>query len=254
MRFTLTPLSPRWRTPSRLSLSPRFSSVLKVMSRYRLTMACVLMAVYFVIGATPQGQAAFYPLIGARSSEVTKTIGPTGDFASIGAAIPPPPAAVTVLPTNNSTSTNGRAPQGSRRFIRTVYLITPADMTASGFGATTVSSVGWRWNVASPPAAGAPMGQDIATTGNLKIYLQSTTDLGYAKGTNYTTAISGMTLVENGTITIPPGTAEINIDVPVGGAGTSAFSTVAGQGVYVAFDYDNSCYAPKGIGAKLTNS
>ena len=44
----------------------------------------------------------------------------------------------TVLPGNGSTSGNGRAPQGSRRFINTKYIITGAEMTASGYsGAVT---------------------------------------------------------------------------------------------------------------------
>ena len=74
-------------------------------------------------------------------------------------------ALVTVLPGNNSTSGNGRAPQGSRGFINTVYLITPAEMTASGFGANIINSVGWTWNAAT----GLAVAQGAVTTGNIKV-------------------------------------------------------------------------------------
>lgn len=143
----------------------------------------------------------------------------------------------TVLPGNNSTSGNGRAPQGSRRFINTKYIITGPEMTASGFSGT-VTSVGWRWNVPSPPAASAPVAQSITTTGNLRVYLKDT--LGSALtfgGTFIDTNGVGYTKIIDGTITIPSGTSEINIDVPVGGPGTGPYTPTPGNGVLLIFVY-----------------
>jgi len=143
----------------------------------------------------------------------------------------------TVLPGNGSTSGNGRAPQGSRRFINTKYIITGAEMTASGFfGAVT--SVGWRWNVPSPPAVTGPTAQSVATTGSLRVYLKDT--VGSALnigGTFIDTNGVGYTKIIDGTISIPAGLAEINIDVPAGGPGTSTFTPTPGSGVILIFVY-----------------
>lgn len=152
---------------------------------------------------------------------------------------------VNVLPNTNATSGNGRAPQGTRLFINTTYIILPSEMTTSGYGADNITSVGWTWN--NPLGAGAPTTQSIATTGTLKIWMQSTTDVIYSKGTTFSTA--GMTKVYDGTITIPATAAQINLDLPVGGPGTSVFTTVAGEGVYVAFEYQTTTTLATPIGA-----
>ncbi|HEX2788359.1 MAG TPA: T9SS type A sorting domain-containing protein [Ignavibacteria bacterium] len=141
----------------------------------------------------------------------------------------------TVVTSNGSTSANGRAPQGGRKYINTKYLITAAEMTASGFTGT-VYSIGWRWNVPSPPAATVPVSQGIETTGRLIVYLRDTvgTTIG---GTFIDTNGTGYTKIIEGTITIPAGTDEINIDVPVGGPGTSLFTPTPGNAVMVIFVY-----------------
>lgn len=146
-------------------------------------------------------------------------------------------AQTVVLPGNNSTSGNGRAPQGSRRFINTKYIITAAEMTTSGF-AGVVASVGWRWNVPSPPAATGPTAQSTATVGNLKVFLKDTagTATSFA-GTTIDTNGVGYTKVIDGTIAIPSGTAEINIDVPVGGPGTGSYTPTPGSAVLLIFVY-----------------
>lgn len=141
----------------------------------------------------------------------------------------------TVLPGNGSTSGNGRAPMGSRRFINTKYIISGAEMTTSGFGSNTVTSVGWRYNV---PGAGTPTAQSVATTGRLIVYLRDTlasaTTIG---GTFIDTTGAGYTKIIDGTISIPADVNEINIDVPTGGPGTSNFTTTAGNGVVLIFVY-----------------
>ncbi|MBL8008694.1 MAG: hypothetical protein JNJ56_14325 [Ignavibacteria bacterium] len=144
-----------------------------------------------------------------------------------------------VLPNNASTSQNGRAPQAGRRFIRCVYIITPTEMTTSGYGAQAVNAIGWSY-------LGSLVPIPQSATGTLKVYLQNTTNTTYSKTTSWTTSITGMTLVANGTINLSGGAAVSEAFINAGGTGTSAFSTVAGQGVYVAFEYQDSsgCITP----------
>lgn len=146
-------------------------------------------------------------------------------------------AVITVLPNNLSTSGNGRAPQGSRTFINTLYYISAAEMAT--FGADQVSSVGWTWTASTP--------QNTTTTGNLKVYLQNTTDAAYSKGTTFSTV--GMTKVIDGTITITNSGVQFSIDVPVGGPGTSIFNTIAGRGLYIAFEYQTTTALALPLGA-----
>jgi len=146
----------------------------------------------------------------------------------------------TVLPNNLGSSQNPRAPMGGRRFIRTSYIISPTEMTASGFGAQLVSSIGWTYLVTNPQ-----FGQNIPTTcDSVVIYLQNTTDATYLKGTSWTTIPTGMTKVYVGKYNIPSGIGPHYVDVNFGGTGTSPFSTIAGQGVYVAFEYTSSVANP----------
>lgn len=148
-------------------------------------------------------------------------------------------ATITVLPGNGSTSGNGRAPQGSRLYINTLYYISPSEMTTSGYGSDQVTTVGWTWQAGSP--------QNVTTTGSLKVYLQNSADLAYSKGTTFSTV--GMTKVIDGTITITNSGVQFSIDVPVGGTGTSVFNTVAGQGLYVAFEYQTTTALALPLGA-----
>ncbi len=142
-------------------------------------------------------------------------------------------AVITVLTTNGANSANGRAPQGSRLYINSVYYLSATEMAA--FGADQVTSVGWTWFSASI-AGGLP--QNTTTTGNLKVYLQGTIDAAYSKGTTFSTV--GMTKVIDGTITITNAGTQFSIDIPVGGPGTSVFNTIAGQGLYIAFEYQTT--------------
>lgn len=148
-------------------------------------------------------------------------------------------AVLTILPGNGSTSGNGRAPQGSRTFINTLYYITPSEMTTSGYGSDQVTSVGWTWQAGTP--------QNTTTTGNLKVYLQNSADLAYSKGSTFSTV--GMTKVIDGTITITNSGIQFSIDVAAGGPGTSVFNTVAGQGLYIAFEYQTTTTLALPLGA-----
>ncbi len=137
-----------------------------------------------------------------------------------------------VLKNSGINVTSACAPQGSRRFIRACYLITPGEMNSSQFGTGVVTSVGWSWI--------ALQRQFTSTTGSLKVYLQSTSDNTYSKGTSFAFALVGMTKLTDGTISIPASDGTFSIDVSAGGPGTSAFSATSGQGVYVAFEYETT--------------
>lgn len=128
--------------------------------------------------------------------------------------------------TGLSTSGNGRAPQGSQRYNRSVWLLRPAEMTAAGFtSGSVINSLGFNFLTA----------QNIPTTGTITIYLQNTTDVTNLKSTAWATAITGMTTVSTGSVTIPAATG--TFDIPFSGG--SPF-TYTGGGVYVAFDYQNT--------------
>ncbi len=138
----------------------------------------------------------------------------------------------TILQNSGINTAVGIVPQGSRRFIRACYLITPEEIAYSQFGSGFVTSVGWTWIALEY--------QSAMTSGLLKVYLQSTADTTYSKGLSYSAALPGMTKVIDGTIIIPPGEGTYSLDIGVGGTGTSAFSVAAGSGVYVAFEYETT--------------
>src|SRR2546423_14905330 len=79
----------------------------------------------------------------------------------------------TVLPNDNSTSANARAPSTKFAFSRAVYLIKATELAANGYtSGNSPSSLGWTYNI--PPG--------ISGSAPLKIYLQNTTDTTYMKG------------------------------------------------------------------------
>lgn len=130
------------------------------------------------------------------------------------------------LDTNGSTSGNSRAPQGTFRYSRTVYLITATEMATSGLvSGNTVNGIGFNYSVA----------QDVATTGNFRVYLENTADVANNKSTTWATSLLGMTQASNGSITIPAATGQVNHAF----TGGSTF-TYTGGGLYVAFEYENA--------------
>ena len=158
---------------------------------------------------------------------------------------------VVVLPGNGSTSNNGRAPQGSRLFVNSKYLITAAEMSASGFAGNPVTSVGWRWNAPRPAGAGAPVAQSVATTGNLKVFLKDTTaDATGLIGTFIDTNGVGYTKVIDSTISLTrTDTLEFTVDVPAGGPGTGTYTPTPGNGVLVIFVYNTTTPIATPLGA-----
>ena len=127
--------------------------------------------------------------------------------------------------TGLGTSGNGRAPQGSQRYNRSIWLITAAELTNSGFlTGSNVTSLGFNYLTA----------QSIPTTGAITIYLENTADATNLKSTTWATAIAGMTTVSNGSITIPAATGPVDFSF----SGGSSF-TYTGGALYIAFDYQN---------------
>ncbi len=131
---------------------------------------------------------------------------------------------ITVLPTDNSTSTNERAPNANFLSGRSVYLITASEASANGLtNGVSPGAIGWHY--AALPG--------VAATGTLVVYLQNTTDTTNTKSTDWATAITGMTMVHNSTSTVLPNTT-VPFDIPL--TGGSPF-TYTGGGLYVAFDW-----------------
>lgn len=132
----------------------------------------------------------------------------------------------TALFNNNGTSQNGRAPQAFDRCDRSVWLISATDMAAAGFvNGDVITSIGFTY-------VGTP--SDVPTSGTFKVYLQNTTATTNTKSTTWSTAITGMTLASNNTITVPAALGSVDYDF----SGGTSF-TYTGGGLYIATDYQN---------------
>jgi hypothetical protein len=144
------------------------------------------------------------------------------------------------LADNGSTSGNSRAPQGTQRYIRTVYLITQSELAASGVPANVnFTSIGFVYSAA----------QNVPTTGSFKVYFQNTANTTYSKPSNVWSngtdgVIDEMTAVDSGSLTIPAATGGFDYTLSNPGA-----FTYTGGGIYVAFEYQN----PSGTVATTAN-
>jgi hypothetical protein len=128
----------------------------------------------------------------------------------------------TVLPNSGGTSGFMRAPNLRQRFGRSHYLITATELAAAGIGAgTQFGAMGWTFQTA-PGLSGST---------NLIIYMENTADTVNNKSTTWATAITGMTVVHNGAVTIPNVTGGWDFNF----SGGSPF-TYTGGGLYIAFD------------------
>ncbi|MBA2249971.1 MAG: T9SS type A sorting domain-containing protein [Chitinophagaceae bacterium] len=129
------------------------------------------------------------------------------------------------LPDNGAHSTVSRAPQGSMRYERTVYFISASELAASGLPVgIAINLIGFNYFSA----------QDIPTTGNLKVFMQNTTDASFMKTNNWAADTTSMITVSNSSITIPAATGFFNIPF----SGGLPF-TYTGGGLYIAFQYEN---------------
>ncbi len=125
-----------------------------------------------------------------------------------------------VLPENGGTSSNTRAPGNNAKYQRTEYLITPAEMAASGFtSGLNINSIGYLLQ-----AAGAG-----TLSGTLNIYLRNTTDATYTLGTNWTT--TGFTQVYSNA-SFSPVIVNNSFFIPL----NTAYN-YTGSGIYVAWEF-----------------
>ncbi len=129
------------------------------------------------------------------------------------------------LPSDGSTSGNTRAPGNTFKYQRTEYLITAAEMAASGFpSGYTIDGIGFLISSAG----------GTSQTGTFTVYLKNTTDATYTLGSTWTT--TGFTTVSNiasWTVPIAAGAYTVNF------SGGSPF-TYTGGGVYVAWEFSNT--------------
>ena len=133
-----------------------------------------------------------------------------------------PTCVKTVLPNDNSTSGNARAPSTRFAASRSVYLIKATELAAAGYTTGSVpTSIGWNYQ-AGGTAGSAP----------LMIYMQNTADTTIPQEHDLATAIAGMTTVHNATTALPAAAGPFDITF----SGGSPF-TYTGGGLYVAFDW-----------------
>lgn len=119
-----------------------------------------------------------------------------------------------------------RGPQGGYKYQKSVWLITSTELTTYGFAMNDIlNAIGFNYTV----------GLNAPTTGTINIYLQNVPAATVANGKSNTwaTAITGMTSVYNGPITMPSTTGLFTLPF------ASNF-TYTGGSLYVAFDYQNT--------------
>ena len=125
------------------------------------------------------------------------------------------------IPTFNGATTQLSGPTGAAAYHRVAYILPTSDFTGKIATGTTVN------RLQLTLSAGAA----TATATNVKVYLLNTTSATYAKGTDWATIITGMTLSYSGSVSLP--TTAGNVDIAL-----STPFTYTGGGVYVAIDAD----------------
>lgn len=140
---------------------------------------------------------------------------------------------VTVLPDDGSASGNGRGPIANIRYERTVYLITAAELAASGVTAGGIEAIGWSY-------ATAP---GVPATGDLTIYLENTADTTNLKSATWAAVIASMATAHDAATALPDTAGPFDVTL----SGGSPF-TYTGDGLYVAFDWRYPT-GPLGTGA-----
>lgn len=130
----------------------------------------------------------------------------------------------TEAPQHDGGTSSNRAPNGTsaHAFMRGCFVVLQSELT--GIPANTnLTSFGFTLNT----------GTNInAVAGNFTVYLQNTSDVTYLKGTNYATAITGMTSVYASVMTVPTTATSSSITVTL----SSPF-TYTGGALYVAYDW-----------------
>lgn len=132
--------------------------------------------------------------------------------------------ATTFVQTPGSAATgsaNGRGPSTGALFNRSISIY-PASEIPELKNGQTISSLGFE--------IGGLGATPITAVGNIKIYLLNTSDAAFTLSTTFATAITGMTLVYDGPLTINPelGTYDIRLSSPY---------VYTGGNIYMAYDW-----------------
>jgi PKD repeat protein len=120
-----------------------------------------------------------------------------------------------------STSGNGRGPTTQSLFNRTLSIYPSTDYANMKAG-DSISTIGF--NIISLGA------NPNAVSGNIKLYLQNTSDASFTKSTTWATAITDMTLVYDGPLTINPESGSYDIRLQNKFAYT-------GSNIYLGYDW-----------------
>lgn len=126
-------------------------------------------------------------------------------------------------PYYDGSVSNLSAPNGSsgHAYMRAVMLVKPGELT--GMPNNTITTFGFSILSGNASVPGA---------GNFTLYLQNTTDITYNKGTSFSGALPGMTLVYGSSMTIPVTSGSAIVTVSL-----STPFIYNGGGIYVAYDW-----------------
>lgn len=132
-------------------------------------------------------------------------------------------AEITEAQPNNGSTTGLRAPNGTSAHtsFRGHIIILASELTNVPSG-VTITKLGFSYSV----------GTDGLADGNLKMYMENSTDASNLKSTDWVTAISTMTNVSDASYTIPISTGPVDTDIP-----NSTPFVYTGGAIYVAYEY-----------------
>ncbi len=130
-------------------------------------------------------------------------------------------------PQNNASTSGLRAPNGTsaHAYQRACFLVLASELSNIPVN-TGITSFGYTLNSG---VAGS------AVTGNYTLFLEHTNDNTYQKGTNFATAVTGMTSVYANVMTIPVSVGTTSVMVNL-----SSTFTYTGGGLYVAYDWQSN--------------
>ncbi|MBK8983406.1 MAG: hypothetical protein IPM38_14060 [Ignavibacteria bacterium] len=196
------------------------------MKKFTFTFSILLLTYFFVGNSFSQS----YKLEKINQTDISKILNPF-DAVSVNpiqldGPNPPSIQAAIITPIGSGGgSTFGRAPQASTRYQRCYYFISAEEMQNSGYPVgQNITSLGFNYSAQT----------NGATADTFKVYFENGAATFIDKGSNWTTAISTMTQVHQGVMTIPssPGTVDYTLNNP------GAF-TYTGSGLWIAFEYQN---------------
>lgn len=132
------------------------------------------------------------------------------------------------LPETAPTTSQTRAPNGTTNHttLRAHFIIPASEVTGIPAG-IQFSKVGFVLSA----------GASVPFSGNIRLYLENTSDATNQKSNNWPTAISTMTEIYNGTYSVQAGAGNQEVNLPA-----SPGFTYTGGGLYIAFDYAGSTF------------